>query len=93
MWDKDKMGEMDEEKKAKWIKKLTELGVPEEKVDESLIWSVKKTSYKLSKLRLILDKKGVEEAKAKEIVEKLVDKALGKDLAKIKEWQEKHNEK
>ena len=93
MWDKDKMGEMDEEKKAKWIKKLTELGVPEEKVDESLIWSVKKTSFKLSKLRLILDEKGVEESKAKEIVEKLVTKALEKDLVKIKEWQEKHKEK
>ncbi len=72
--------------------KLTELGIPEEKIDESLIWSVKKTSFKLSKLRLVLDE-GIEESKAKEIVEKLVNKALEKDLAKIKEWQEKHEEK
>ncbi|HUD06866.1 MAG TPA: hypothetical protein VMR34_03180 [Candidatus Saccharimonadales bacterium] len=83
---------MDEEKKAKWTKKLVELGIPEEKIDETLIWSVKKVSFKLSKLRLVLDEKGVDESKAKEIVEKLVAKALGKDLAKIKEWQEKHKE-
>jgi len=93
MWDKDNMPEMDEEKKAKWVEKLTELGIPEEKIDESLIWTVKKTSHKLSKLRLILDEKGVEESKAKEIVEKLVANALGKDLDKIREWQEKHKEK
>lgn len=37
MWDKDNKYEMDEEKKAKWVKKLTELGVPEEKIDDSLI--------------------------------------------------------
>ena len=93
MWDKDNMKEMDEEKKAKWTEKLTELGIPEEKIDEPLIWAVKKTSFKINKLRLILDEKGFEESKAKEIVEKLVTKALGKDLAKIKEWQEKHKEK
>jgi len=93
MWDKDNKYEMDEEKKAKWVKKLTELGVPEEKIDDSLIWTVKKVSFKLSKLRLILDEKGVDESKAKEIVEKLVNKSLGKDLSKIKEWHEKHKEK
>jgi endonuclease III-like uncharacterized protein len=91
--DKNHMTEMSEEKKEKWTMKLTELGIPEEKIDESLIWSVKKTSFKLSKLRLVLDEKGIEESKAKEIVEKLVNKALEKDLAKIKEWQEKHEEK
>ena len=93
MWDKDTMHAMDEEKKAKWTNKLKELGVPEEKIDESLIWSVKKLSFKLNKLRLLLDEKGVEESKAKEIVEKLVTNALGKDLAKLKEWREKHQEK
>jgi endonuclease III-like uncharacterized protein len=87
------MGEMDEEKKAEWTEKLTGLGVPEEIIDEPLIWTVKKASFKLSKLRLILDEKGVEESKAKEIIQTLVTKALGKDLAKIKEWQEKHKEK
>ncbi|HUD08189.1 MAG TPA: hypothetical protein VMQ52_03870 [Candidatus Saccharimonadales bacterium] len=93
MYNKDNMGEMDEEKKAEWTEKLTGLGVPEEIIDEPLIWTVKKASFKLSKLRLILDEKGVEESKAKEIIQTLVTKALGKDLAKIKEWQEKHKEK
>ena len=93
MWDKDNIDKMDDEKKARWTKKLVELGIPEEKIDESLIWSVKKVSHKLSRLRLLLNEKGVDESKAKEIIGGLVNKALGKDLAKIKEWQEKHKEK
>ena len=93
MWDKDKSEPMDEEKKAKWTKKLTDLGIAEEKVDEELICLVKKASHKVNKLRLVLDEKGVEESKAKEIIEKLVDRALQKDLAQVKEWQQKHEEK
>jgi endonuclease III-like uncharacterized protein len=93
MWDKDKMGEMDEEKKAKWVKKISDLGVPEDKIDEKLIWAFKKTSMKISHLRLKLDAIGIDEAKAKEIVEKVVNHSLEKDLAKIKEWHEQHQEK
>jgi len=93
MWDKDKMGEMDEEKKAKWVKKMKDLGIPENKIDEPLIWIMKKTSHKISKLRLMLDEKGVDEAKAKEIVNKLVSHSLEKDIAKVKEWHKEHKEK
>ncbi len=93
MWDKDKMGEMDEEKKAKWVTKISDLGVPKDKIDEHLIWAMKKASHKISKLRLMLDEKGVDESKAKEIVNKLVGHALDRDLAKIKEWHEKYQEK
>ena len=77
MWDKDNMKEMDEEKKAKWTKKLIELGVPEEKIDEPLIWSFKKVSFKLGRLRLALDEKGVEESKAKEPDQRIGNRGVG----------------
>jgi hypothetical protein len=84
--------EMSEEKKEKLTAKLKEMGVDESNIDEKLMWSVKKVSFGLMKLRLVLDDKGIDEAKAQEIIDKLVDKAKTKDLAEIREWREKHNE-
>ena len=52
----------------------------------------KKVTFKLSKLRLMLDDIGVDESKAKEIIEKVVAKANEKDLAKIREWRDQHQE-
>jgi hypothetical protein len=83
---------MDDEKIAKWTKKVTELGVPEDKVDEELLWVFKKVSFKLNLLRLKLDEKGVDESQAKGIIEKLVAHVNEKDLSEIKEWHQKHEE-
>jgi RecB family exonuclease len=55
--------------------------------------TIKKINHKISKLRLILDEKGVEEGKANEITRKAVAHALEKDLAKIKEWHKEHEDK
>jgi len=92
MGDKEHMHEMDEETIAKWTKMISELGVPEDQVDEHLIWVFKKVTHKLSKLRLVLDEKGVDEETAKAIVEKLAAHVNEKDLAKIKEWKKKLQE-
>jgi hypothetical protein len=93
MYNKDDEHKMDDEKIAKMTKMVVELGVPEDKVDEHLLWIFKKVFFKLNKLRLVLDEKGVDESAAKDIIEKLVAKANEKDLAEIKEWHEKHQEK
>ena len=82
--------EMTEEKKEKMTAKLKELGVDESKIDERMMWSVKKVSFGLMKLRLVLDEKGIAETQSREIIDKLVDKAKNKDLAKVREWHEKH---
>jgi hypothetical protein len=82
--------EMSGEKKEKLTAKLKEMGIDEGKIDERLLWSVKKLSFGLMKLRLALDDKGIDEAQSREIIEKLVDKATKKDLAKVREWHEKH---
>jgi hypothetical protein len=82
--------EMSEEKKEKLTSELKELGIEENVIDERLMWSFKKVSFGLMKLRLVLDDKGIDEAQSREIIEKLVDKATKKDLAKIREWHEKH---
>jgi hypothetical protein len=82
--------EMTEEKKEKLTEKLKELGIDESSIDERLMWGFTKASFGLMKLRLVLDDKGVDEAKSKEIIDKLVDKATNKDLAKLREWHEKH---
>ena len=82
--------EMSEEKKEKLTAKLKELGIDESKIDERLLWAYKKTSFGLMKLRLVLDDIGVDEAKSREIIDKVVDKVASKDLAKIREWHEKH---
>ncbi|HTB48686.1 MAG TPA: hypothetical protein VK712_01240 [Verrucomicrobiae bacterium] len=81
---------MSEEKKEKLTAKLKELGIDENSIDDRLLWSVKKVSFGLVKLRLVLDDKGIDEAKSREIIDKLVDKAKNKDLAKVREWHEKH---
>lgn len=91
MWDKDKMG-MDEEKKAKWTANLKELGIDEDKIDEKLVWTIKKINHKISGLRLILDEKGFEEGEANLIARKVVAHALEKDLSKLKEWRQEHKE-
>ena len=93
MYNKDDEHKMDDEKTAKLTKMVVEIGVPEDKVDEHLLWIFKKVFFKLNKLRLVLDEKGVDESAAKDIIEKLVAKANEKDLAEIKEWHEKHQEK
>jgi hypothetical protein len=82
--------EMSEEKKEKLTAKLKEMGIDESQIDERLMWSVKKVSFGLMKLRLVLDDKGIDEAKSREIVNTLVEKASNKDLAKLREWHEKH---
>jgi len=82
--------QMSEEKKAKFTAKLKELGIDESSIDERLMWSVKKVSFGLMKLRLVLEDKGIDETKSREIIDKLVEKAKTKDLAKIREWHEKH---
>jgi len=92
MGDKDHKHDMDAEKLAKWTKKIAELGVPEDQIDEHLIWSFKKAVMKLSKLRLVLDDKGVAEADAKAIIDKVAAHANQKDLAKIHEWKAKHHD-
>jgi len=81
---------MSEEKKEKLTAKLKELGIDESKIDERLLWSYKKVSFGLMKLRLALDDIGVDEAKSHELINKLVDKVTSKDLAKIREWHDKH---
>jgi len=93
MWDKTNEGKMDEEKLAKWTERVAALGVPEDKIDEHLLWIFKKVTFKLSKLRLMLDDKGIDESKAKEIIQNLVNKSNSKDLAKLREWKLKHQEK
>jgi len=82
--------ELSEEKKQKLTAKLKELGIDESKIDERLMWSFKKVNFSLMKLRLVLDDIGIDEAKSLEIIDKLVDKAKTKDLAKIREWHETH---
>ena len=82
--------EMSEEKKEKLTAKLKEMGIDESNIDERLMWSVKKVSFGLMRLRIVLEDKGVDEAKSKEIIDTLVDKAKTKDLAKVREWHEKH---
>ena len=82
--------EMSEEKKAKLTEKLKELGIDESKIDDRLLWSVKKVSFGLMKLRLVLDDIGIDESKSREVIDKLVDKAANKDLAEVREWHEKH---
>lgn len=84
--------EMSEEKKAKMTEHLKELGVDEAMIDEKLMWSVKKTSHGLTKLRIVLEDKGIDESKANEVIDKLVEKAKTKDLAKVRAWMEEHQE-
>lgn len=82
--------EMSQEKKAKLTADLKEMGIDENQIDDRLMWSVKKVSFGLMKLRLVLDDKGIDEARSREIIDKLVEKASNKDLAKVREWHEKH---
>ena len=84
---------MSTEKMEKMTAKLKEVGIDEKLIDEKLLWTVKKASFKLMKLRLVLDEKGVSEDESKAIVEKLVAKTIGRDLAKAKEWQQEHENK
>lgn len=84
------MGEMDSDKRMKLVDRLKALGVDEGKIDDNILWAVKKISYKVNELRMYLDKEGLDESKAKEVVNKLVAEALEKDLAKIKEWHEEY---
>lgn len=88
MW--DKADKMDKEKAEKMTEKLKEMGIDEKMIDEKLLWTYKKVFFKLMKLRLVLDEKGVDEAKTKDILEKMVAKVMKKDLAKIKEWHKEH---
>ena len=92
MWNMHNDDKMDDEKIAKWTKEIAELGVPEDKIDERLLWLFKKASFKLNLLRLVLNEKGVDEPQAKEIINKLVARANEKDLTEIKEWHQRHEE-
>jgi hypothetical protein len=82
--------EMSEEQKEKWTTRLKGLDIDEGKIDDRLMRSVKRVSFGLMKLRLVLDDKGIDETKSREIIGKLVDKATSKDLAEVREWHEKH---
>ena len=87
MWDK-----MDDEKKAKMLEKLEEMGIDESMVDEHVMHIAKKLSFSIMKLRYSLDKKGVKADKANEVIEMLIKKAMEKDMDKIKEWKAEHSE-
>lgn len=85
------MNDMDKEKMAKFTEEFQKLGVDKTMIDDSLIWTAKKVSYKLMKLRMILDDKGVDPIKAKEIINKLIAMAMDKDLTDIKKWHQDHD--
>lgn len=90
MW--ENMNDQGEDKMLMIVDELKKFGITEDKIDDDLIWAVKKISHKINKLRLILDSKGVEQAKANEIIKGMVAEAANKDLVEVKEWHKEHEE-
>jgi endonuclease III-like uncharacterized protein len=86
------MDKMNDEMKEKMVKKLADMGIEKDMIDEKLMWVTQKVYFKLMKLRLILSEKNIDEEKAKAIIEKLVAKSFDKDLADIKKWHEEHSD-
>ena len=87
MWDK-----IDETKKAEMIKSLKAMGIEEDMIDDKVLWVAKMVGFKIMKLRLIMDEKGLDADQVEEIIENIVAKAMEKDLDEIKKWHKEHKE-
>ena len=84
--------EMSAEAKEKLTTKLTELGLEESAIDDRLMLTYRRISHGLTKLRILLDDKGIDAPKTREIIETIVNKTMEKDLAKAKQWYEEHKD-
>jgi hypothetical protein len=85
--------EMSAETKEKLTTRLTELGIDKSAIDERLLWGYRKVSHGMTNLRLVLDDKGIDETKTREIFNAVVEKTMTKDLAKARQWHEEHKDK
>lgn len=79
---------MDEKAKEEMMKKWKELGLDKDMVDEHVMWGAKKIMFGIAKVKHSLKEKGMEEAKVKEVLKKMLDMAIESDMKM--DWKEKH---
>lgn len=84
------MDKMDPKMKEKMMAAAKKLGLDESMVDEHMMWAAKKMMFGLGKMMWMMKEKGMDKEKSKEIMKKMVDMMLEKDMmAKMEKMKEK----
>ena len=71
---------LDPKMKEEMIENMKKLGLDESRVDDNIIWGAKKMMYGMAKVMWSLKESGVEGEKAKEILKKMIDMMMEKDM-------------
>lgn len=83
---------MDDKMKEGMMEELEKLGVPKDKVDDYMIWGVKKLMLGVMKIKWSLKENGVEGKDADEQLKKIVDKVVSMDADTLHEMMHKGDE-
>jgi hypothetical protein len=71
---------MDPKMKEEMVENMKKLGIDEDMVDDNIIWGAKKMMYGMAKVMWSLKESGIEEEKAKEILKKMTNMMMEKDM-------------
>lgn len=83
---------MDDKMKEEMMAELEKLGVSKDKVDDYMVWGVKKLMLGVMKIKWSLKENGIEGKEAEEILKKIVDRAVSMDAEKLHEMMHKHDD-
>ena len=71
---------LDPKIKEEMVENMKKLGIDENMVDDTIIWGAKKIMYGMAKVMRSLKESGVEGEKAKEILKKMTDMMMEKNM-------------
>ena len=71
---------LDPKMKEEMIENMKKIGIDEKMVDDTMIWGAKKMMYGMVKVMWSLKESGIEGEKAKEILKKMADMMMKKDM-------------
>jgi hypothetical protein len=83
---------MDPKKKEKMMKKLEELGIDKEMVDERLMWGAKEMMFGMMKVVWSLKENGMSDEQIKEVIQKMMTKMSEMDMSEKMEKMKEHHE-
>lgn len=87
---------MDEKMKDEMMAEWEKLGLTKDQIDDHVLWGGKKVMFGIAKVKWALKEKGVDDAKAKDMLKKMttmvIDSDVKMDMDMKKDWHDhKHD--
>ena len=81
---------IDTKMKEKMIEEMKKIDLDENMIDDKLVWGAKKIMFGIAKVKWSLKENDIDDDKAKEILKKMVDMIIEKDMSEAIEKMHSH---